>query len=231
MQTGVLVPDNIVRIVACLQRFKKCRRPHPSTARGCRGTLVVFVVYALIGSGISAGASLPAMAHEFTVAIVGSGATASARVAEVARGVIVAADEQDGHAGETSDGHLGGLDVQITLVPDAEIPVEMVGTPKTPADIAFILDQEFPREPNIVEVLALDTIVVRPGVLPAREYRAASDFDRRFRMLFGRAPTQLAEQGYNVALRIDLAIRSRDGFEHRPAIEASLAKSAAGIDW
>ncbi|WP_406871938.1 hypothetical protein WHT83_18035 [Aminobacter sp. P9b] len=50
----------------------------------------------------------PAAAHEFTAAIVSFGEGREARLAEAVRGFLLAADERDGHAGETSDGHRAG---------------------------------------------------------------------------------------------------------------------------
>jgi hypothetical protein len=83
------------------------------------------------------------MAHEFTVAIVGDGLAddPATHVAEVVRGFILATDENDGHAFETSDGHLGGRDVQIWVLPPggATAVAELVGTPRTTADIALLL--------------------------------------------------------------------------------------------
>lgn len=191
------------------------------------------IVASLLIVTLTGGLTQPAAAHEFTVAIVGEGTAADteARVAEVVRGFIVAADERDGHANETSDGHLGGLDVQIRVLPPAAEIDELLGFPKDPADIAFL-----PGPATSVigvggTVLGPDTVIVRPGALPPREKREASSFARRFTALFGRAPTEAAEQGYNAARRVDRAIRLHSGLEPRAAIEAALAETEGGIDW
>ena len=187
-------------------------------------------------AGFLAGALAPPVAaHEFTVAIVGDGLAADtvAHVAEVVRGFIVATDENDGHSDETSDGHLGGLDVQIWVLPAngaAEVG-ELVGTPMDLADIALLLGP-VPSAMGIGDVaLGLRTIRVRPGVLPMVAAREASGFARRFTSHFGRAPSEAAAQGYNAARRLDQTIRSFGSLEQHRAIEAKLIESEEGIGW
>ena len=187
-------------------------------------------------AGFLAGALAPPVAaHEFTVAIVGDGLAADtvAHVAEVVRGFIVAADENDGHSDETSDGHLGGLDVQIWVLPPngaAEVG-ELVGTPKDLADIALLLGP-VPSAMGIGDAaLGLRTIRVRPGALPPVAAREANGFARRFTSHFGRAPSEAAAQGYNAARRLDQTIRSFGSLEQHRAIEAKLVESEEGIGW
>ena len=187
-------------------------------------------------AGILAGTLVPPVAaHEFTVAIVGDGLAAetATQVAEVVRGFVVATDEHDGHIDETSDGHLGGLDIQIWVLPPegAAAVNELVGDPSNPADIALLLGP-VPSAMGIGDAaLGLRTIFVRPGILPPQETREASGFARRFTALFGRAPTLAAAQGYNAARRLDRAIRPLDALEPRLAIEAALIETEGEIDW
>ena len=192
------------------------------------------IVSALAGVFVSAHVP-PVAAHEFTVAIVGDGLAVDtvAQVAEVVRGFIVATDELDGHIDETSDGHLGGLDVQIWVLPPegAAAVNELVGVPSDPADIALLLGP-VPSAMGIGDAaLGLRTIFVQPGILPPQETRQASGFARRFTELFGRAPTLAAAQGYNAAKRLDRAIRPFEALEPRLAIEASLIETEAEMDW
>jgi hypothetical protein len=193
------------------------------------------IIASMLIGVFAASISWPAAAHEFTVAIVGDGSVADteAQVAEVVRGFIVAADERDGHVNETSDGHLGGLDVQIRVLPSgaAAAVEELVGVPKDPADITFLLDPMTLAMSSGEPALRLNTVIFRPGALPPRNKREASSFDVRFWALYGRVPTEAAEQGYNAARRIDSAIRPLGGLEPRTAIEAALAGTVEGIDW
>jgi hypothetical protein len=199
----------------------KIRSTHPIA-------VVLLSVGLLAASGVP-----PAAAHEFTVAIVGNSPSARALVAEAVRGFIVATDERDGHASETSDGHLGGLDVQIRLLSPATAAAigDLVGNPKDVADIVFLLGLETPGDDASGAAIGPDTIAFRPGALPSNDSRDASGFAARFSALHGHAPSEAAAQGYNAARRIDLAIRPLSGLAPRAAIEASLADTAAGINW
>ena len=56
----------------------------------------------------------PAKAHSFGVALVTQAAVVSGVPdQEIRRGFMLATRERDSHANETSDGHLGGLDVYV----------------------------------------------------------------------------------------------------------------------
>lgn len=195
--------------------------------------LQILIRSLLAGWILTAGAGQSAFAHEFTAAIIGGNPVSDTLVEETVRGFIVATDERDGHPDETSDGHLGGLDVQIRVLPEtaADSIDQLVGTPTDPAEIAILLGPERPATERVERVVGPDTILIRPGRLPSRRIRDSSDFGERFRDLFGRLPTDAAAQGYNAARRIDAALRPHAGFSERAALEAALAASSAGIDW
>ena len=96
--------------------------PHPLSAR-------LRPVYAISQSGLTLfrspvlvaalwmGMSGIASAHSFTAALLVVGEDREASLAEAVRGFLLAADERDGHANETSDGHLGGVDVHVLPLP------------------------------------------------------------------------------------------------------------------
>lgn len=170
-----------------------------------------------------------AAAHEFTAALLVTGENREARLAEAVNGFLLAADERDGHPGETSDGHLGGVDVQLLPLPAeaAGQVVGLVGTPRTPADVLVVIGPEPDASP------AFAGVVLRPGVLPdgwAAE-NDASSFAARYQSTYGNPPTEAAALGYNVARRLDIAIRPLDGVAPAAALEAALAETASGIDW
>ncbi|MDO8982322.1 hypothetical protein, partial [Cypionkella sp.] len=85
-----------------------------------------------------------ALAHSFTAALIVVGDNREAGLAEAVRGFLLAADERDGHANETSDGHLGGVDVHVLPLPrDAAGLVEdLIGTPTEPGDVVVVLGTE-----------------------------------------------------------------------------------------
>jgi hypothetical protein len=145
--------------------------------------------------------------------------------------MLMAADERDGHPAEASDGHLGGVDVQILALPEAAAGrVEgLVGAPRTPPDVAVVIGPEAEARAALASY-GWASIVLAPGTLPAG-WSTAGRFAARYRSAYGTEPTEAAAEGYNAARRLDLALRPHDGLEPRKAIEAALSQSAAGIDW
>ncbi len=111
--------------------------PHPTATRlprlpevpeGCRTA----IWSAVLAGAVSMILSGTVLAHSFTAALLVVGQDREASLAEARRGFLLAADERDGHANETSDGHLGGVDVQVLPLPrDAAGLVEgLTGTPE-----------------------------------------------------------------------------------------------------
>ena len=188
---------------------------------------------ALVALGFSITANA-AIAHEFTAALLVTGEKQEAGLAQAVNGFLLAADERDGHPAETSDGHLGGVDVQVLPLPaDAAGRVAgLIGTPRTPPDVLIVMGPE-PEASAAVASLDLAGVVLRPGALPngwATEDDADS-FAARYRSAYGSAPTEAAARGYNAARRLDAAIRPLDGISPRVALETALADTASGIDW
>ncbi len=174
-----------------------------------------------------------AAAHEFTAALLVTGENREARLAEAVNGFLLAADERDGHPAETSDGHLGGVDVQLLPLP-AEAAGQvagLVGTPRTPADVLVVIGPE--PDASAAASPAFAGVVLRPGVLPDRwaAENDASSFAVRYQSTYGTAPTEAAALGYNAARRLDIAIRPLDGVAPAAALEAALAETASGMDW
>lgn len=176
---------------------------------------------------LSAGA---VAAHEFTAAILVAGDDGEARLADAVRGMLMAADERDGHLDETSDGHLGGVDVQVLPLPEAAAGrVEgLWGTPIIPPDVVVVMGSEAEARAALA-AFGWDSIVLAPGTLPTGW--AEGSFATRYRSAYGTEPTDAAAEGYNASRRLDQAIRPRGGIEPRSGVEAALADSAGGIDW
>jgi hypothetical protein len=175
-----------------------------------------------------------AQAHEFTAAILVVGKDRETGLADAVRGFLLAADECDGHPGETSDGHLGGVDVQILpLPPEIATRIEgLTGSPKDPPGVIVVLGS--PTE--VARALATgsrQSIGLGAGTLPPgwAEASQPSGFAARYRQSYGRAPTRAAAQGYNAARRLDLAIRPLDGLAPRATLKAALAASESGVGW
>lgn len=180
---------------------------------------------------LSAGA---ARAHEFTAAILAVGEGREARLAEAVKGFLLAADERDGHAAETSDGHLGGVDVQVLpLPPEAAGRVEgLVGAPKEPPGVVLVLGPE-PEAGRARAEAGAAGIVLGAGALPSgwADSGDPDSFAARYRRAWSAEPGAAAAEGYNAARRLDLAIRPSGGLTPRAAVVEALASSEGGIEW
>jgi hypothetical protein len=175
-----------------------------------------------------------AVAHEFTAAILVTGQNPETRLAEAVNGFLLAADERDAHSNETSDGHLGGVDVQVLPLPTeaAGLVSWLVGSPADEAGVVVVLGTEPATLPDVAAI-SPRTVTMVPGILPQDWFEDAGNdsFVARYRSAYGTAPTEAAAQGYNAARRLDSAIRPLDGISPRVALEAALADTANGIDW
>ena len=177
-----------------------------------------------------------APAHEFSLGVHASGEDARARVVSAVRGALLAADERDGHPDETSDGHLGGVDVHIVPLPEGRplaLP-ELVNAHQGKLDLLLLLDSVTAAGTALPGVTD-QTIVLGPRELPGAadwpRSRAAEGFVARYRDAWATEPDVSAAQGYNAARRIDDAIRPHDGLEQTKAIRDALAHNGAAVDW
>lgn len=190
----------------------------------------------LIAGALSALTSLPsqALAHEFTAALLVVGENRETRLADAVRGFLLAADERDGHAGETSDGHLGGVDVHILPRPPeaAGRVTGLSGAPVDPPDVTVVLADAGPS----ATASAADpeaSVVITPGDLPAGwdQINGADGFAMRYLQAHGETPSKAAALGYQAARRLDAAIRPLDGVTPRADLEAALRATQSGFQW
>lgn len=177
-----------------------------------------------------------AVAHEFSLGVYAVGGDAKDRIVSAVRGVLLAADERDAHPDETSDGHLGGVDVQIILFLDDRsftLP-ELKNTHRGQIDLLLLLDTDAAATTSLPGTTD-QTIILYPGKLPDRslwsDRQDASGFAARYVDVWSMEPDIFAAQGYNAARRIDMAIRPQDGVEEIDAIRDALSQSMSGIDW
>lgn len=167
------------------------------------------------------------LAHEFTAGLYLSDPLAQSRLADVVNGFLLATEERDSHANETSDGHLGGLDVQILPMP-AEYGDSIEG-----------LYRRRVGEPDVVVVfgdaavpdLPRGALIVEAGTLPSEAVWQQSDFAVRYREKFYTEPSQDAAQGYNAARRLDHAIRPLGGLTPIPEFETAITSTVGGMEW
>lgn len=171
------------------------------------------------------------VAHEFTLAIRADNA---GQLASAIRGVRLASTERDGHSNETSDGHLGGLDLIIQPEPvGADHGVDWLKRPEGGVpDIILLMS----GDADIVDGdasggLAMGTGRLRPNIAWDDDGRSPDGFVARFRALFAQSPDLSAAMAYNAARRIDLAVRPLGSVADRAALAESLSDTRLGIDW
>lgn len=166
----------------------------------------------------------PLWAHSFdTMLVVPAGADDNVR-ADMAVAFLIATEETDGHPNAESDGHLGGLDVYLTV-----LGAEDVGA--TAAAPEFIAAPVAPPDAGV----PLRTGAVMVGPMAADDARAteylgrAADpalppFAERFAARTGRRPGPEAVASYIAARRIGAAVRAAGDASDPNALRAFIAR-------
>ncbi|SFF25183.1 hypothetical protein SAMN04488523_1394 [Sulfitobacter brevis] len=177
-----------------------------------------------------------AIAHNFVVTLDATGAAHPVQLDSAVQGMRLAAGERDSHAAETSDGHLGGIDLFIRFRPaNAGDGIEWLKG--APDKVATIIVDFSGSETAMSQVASGGAVVIGPGALPRDEIWSADTVDlptgfaARYLANFGSMPDRRAAQGYNAALRIDQAVRSSGAVLDSDTLRQSLDLSAEGIDW
>lgn len=173
-----------------------------------------------------------ASAHSFTAALLVLAEDREAALADAVRGFLLAADERDGHANETSDGHLGGVDGHVLPLPsDAAGLVEgLIGSPGLPAEVVVVLGSEPAISEAAGDYRSASTVLVQP-VLP-ETWAMDEDMDSfaaRYRRTYGTAPGVMAATAYHAARRLDIAIRPLDGVKPEAALQEALQATESGL--
>lgn len=178
----------------------------------------------------------PALAHRFNVALVIplSGAE-SDQGRQIREGFMLATTERDSHPDQESDGHLGGLDVYVSLMDGmGDLAADlgrMVGQGK--ADIVAAFGPETTLS-LIRELLdGKEVALLLPGQSPFSkpELPAVAAFISTYERAYGEEPSPWAAQGYNAARRIALAVRTQGGVDDKAALRRSFKETAGGFDW
>ena len=194
--------------------------------RATRGRSVVMfrcwaVSAAIVTLAASAGAAL---AHSFNVAFVaplsGPRANEGKRALD---GFLLATREQDGHALETSDGHLGGLDSHVLTIDSAQGPEavqQRLEAILREGELTFVTGILAPeaREAVAAALVRTRVILIEPTDSPA--FRSAARaagrvttmdgraFREVFRKAYPYAPDEYATKGYIAARLIAAAVRA-----------------------
>lgn len=152
---------------------------------------------------------------------------------------MLAARERDSHAGQESDGHLGGLDVYVYPADSEAMAAETTGNMLTSRKIDVVAVSAAGNVLVRVAALAGDAqaVVIKitelaplsgTGITPAP---SAGAFVEAFRAAYGYEPGPAATQGYQVARRIDEAVRAQAGVDDRPGLAESFRRSEVEFTW
>ncbi len=170
-------------------------------------------------------------AHSFQVAFLAPVAGEQARVGRQALdGFLLAASERDGHPGQESDGHLGGLDVYVSAIDtsrDAQ-SVERDLRSAAAGDVQIVTGIIDQRLAETVRRVASETSLL---LVPVPETSAADPLippaiDAAFQARFGYAPTRYAWNGYCAGRRVEQVVRPVAGdFSDRAGLSAALHKA------
>jgi hypothetical protein len=195
--------------------------------------VVVYLLTVLLLGSISLN---PAYAHRFYVALVIPLSNAEAdQGRQYRQGFMLATTERDSHPDEEADGHLGGLDVYVSVI-DSQGDVS--------TEIGRIVSQD---RIDIVTVIGSDKTLSLAGKLldgtdiallpPGQSPFSQSDkagviaFRSAFKDHYGDQPSDQAAQGYNAARRIDVAVRSQEGVDDTEQLARSFSQTASGFIW
>lgn len=164
----------------------------------------------------------PTMAHEFELLLLATADATEAALEQMRAAFLIASHERDNHPDETSEGHLGGLDVQLTLA--------RMGEATAASDLAFVVAPFAAPGDSALAALAAagDAVVVDSGHLAAlpsgldRGDAALPAFADRFRAETGQDPGPEALAAYLGARLVDLAVRPVDSVDDREALRQAL---------
>lgn len=173
-----------------------------------------------------------AAAHSFTAAILVVGENVEQDLAEAVRGFLLAADERDGHPNETSDGHLGGVDVQVLPLPaEAAGLVEgLNGSPDELADVVIVLGPKPAADAAASKFNRASTVLVQALLAEGwNDDDRMNGFIARYRLAYGKEPGLLAASAYRAARRLDVAIRPLDGAGPRDELLEAWQASEFGL--
>lgn len=173
-----------------------------------------------------------AAAHSFTAAILVVGENVEQDLAEAVRGFLLAADERDGHPNETSDGHLGGVDVHVLPLPAeaTRLVQKLTGSPDEPADVVIVLGPKPADDDAASKYSRASTVLVQ--ALLAEGWNGddrMEGFITRYRLAYGKEPGLLAASAYHAARRLDVAIRPLDGAGPRYELLEAWQASEVGL--
>ena len=179
-----------------------------------------------------------AQAHEFVVAISANGTESDLILTDAVRGFLLATTERDAHPDETSNGHLGGLDVYI-IPQTANVGARFPSLKDAPSDLPDIILVIGAADPDDValDLSRKESVTMISGTLLSTNLWSgtattdSTSFAARYTSTYQQPASKWAADGYNAARRIDDAVRLLGQVDDRAALERTLAASADGFQW
>ncbi len=180
--------------------------------------------------------SLAAHAHRFNLAlVVPLTNTTAAEGQDVRKGFMLATTERDGHPDEESDGHLGGLDVYVSVVDgQGDIAAKMAQIANEgEIDIVVAFGSSKTRAAVTQALKGKGIAVLTPGESPfsRADTPAVARFIAAYEKANGAKPSPHAAQGYNAARRVDAAVRAQGGVDDKASLEQSFRNTSQGFAW
>lgn len=178
----------------------------------------------------------PALAHRFNVALVMplSGA-ASDQGRQIRNGFMLATRERDSHPDQDSDGHLGGLDVYVSVIDAAGNVAADIRRMATHGAIDIVAAVGTgTRLPRIARLLdGKNVALLSPGRSPfaQSDLPAVAAFVAAYGKEFGVSPTSRAARGYHAARRLGAAVRAQGGVGDRASLRRHFRKSRRDFAW
>lgn len=180
-----------------------------------------------LGVALCGGLAQLAAAHEFDLLLLAPDDATGADLEAMRAAFLIAARERDGHPAETSEGHLGGMDVQLTLAsPSAGAGVagrayDIVASPFAPADDPRVATLAAPGDSAILDKGSIAALTA--GDRPGGDGAGPAPFADRFRAETGGDPGPAAEAAYLAARAIDRALRPLGAVDDRAALRRSFS--------
>ena len=178
----------------------------------------------------------PALAHRFNVALViPMSGGASSQGQQILNGFMLSTTERDSHPDQESDGHLGGLDVYVTVIDGMGNPtadIEGMSVEDKMANVAIFGSKTTrSRVESLLEGKGIALLL--PGRSPFSDSGliAVAGFTSAYEKEYGVKPSSDAAQGYNAARRIDRAVRDQGGVDNTASLLRSFRDTTQEFTW
>jgi len=173
-----------------------------------------------------------AWAHSFNVALIIPD-TPEGR--DIRDGFMLATTERDSHPDEHSDGHLGGLDVYVTVIEVTGQKAGDIGQLVRQGQIEIVAP--FGSGEMLSEIIKIlegrGVVLLSPGTTPFSrpDLPGVAAFLSAYEKAYGTSPSPEAAEGYNAARRIDQAVRPLEGVDDLEALRRSFTETRHEMTW